>query len=447
MSPPRAVMIAAPASSSGKTTVALGLLRLLSRLGVSVRGAKSGPDYIDPMYHTAACGRPSVNLDAWSMSGPLIRDLAFHGASTHAPPETGGGDLLIVEGAMGAVDGAGHGGAGSTADLAELLDIPVVMIVDAAKAGHSCVLPVLGLQAARPGVHVAGFIAGRVASDRHAAQIRSAADQHRLTLFGTLRRRSGLALPSRHLGLVPAAENEELEEFLNASAGAVENDLDAAAVAAAARPLKNAVDARPGPAVPPLGQKISVAADEAFCFIYPHLLSDWRRAGAEIGFFSPLADEPPRKNCDAVYLPGGYPELHAPRLATAEQFRRGMRSAARGGAIIYGECGGYMALGRGLEDNHGNRHRMLELLGHSTTFRKPRLHLGYRQLKAGTGAPFSGCFAGHEFHYAAQAGEDEDRCLFSARDADGGPLPGMGGIRGRVCGSFAHLICARDPDQ
>ena len=426
----------------------LGLLRHLSRKGISVRGAKSGPDYIDPMYHLAASGRASVNLDAWAMDERLIRELAYFGdPAGDRPDEAGNGDLVIVEGAMGAIDGAGSEGLGSAADLAKALNIPVVMIVSTEKAGHSCILPVLGFQAARPDIHVAGFIANRVASDRHAEQISSAAAMHGLRLFGSLRRRSDLILPSRHLGLVPAAEHRGLEGFLDAAADAVESDLDVTAITESAWTLQSGNAMGQSSGVPPPGQRMSAARDEAFCFMYSHLLTDWRLSGAEISFFSPLADEPPRPDCDAVYLPGGYPELHAVRIAGAKQFARGMHSAARKGAVIYGECGGFMVLGQGLEDRDGNRHQMLGLLGHSSSFSDPRLHLGYRKLKAHDTAPFAGTFSGHEFHYASLNGECRDECLFSAKDADDHPLPGMGGIRGSVSGSFAHLICASASDR
>ena len=193
--------------------------------------------------------------------------------------------------------------------------------------------------------------------------------------------------------------------------------------------------------MPPLGQRIAVAKDIAFAFAYPHLLEDWRDDGAEISFFSPLADEGPGKHVDAVFLPGGYPELHAGRLAAAENFRAGMAAAARG-ALIYGECGGYMALGDMLIDAEGDRHRMLGLLPLTTSFAQRKLQLGYRLLTPLGGTPWTGRLSAHEFHYATIVSEGAGDRLFAAADPSGAPLGSVGLRRGNVMGSFAHVIDA-----
>jgi cobyrinic acid a,c-diamide synthase len=192
--------------------------------------------------------------------------------------------------------------------------------------------------------------------------------------------------------------------------------------------------------LPPLGERIAVARDVAFAFAYPHLLGDWRAAGADLAFFSPLADEVPPSDADAVYLPGGYPELHAGRIAAASRFRAGVEDAARRGALVYGECGGYMVLGEHLEDADGTRHRMLGLLPLATSFAARRLHLGYRRLAPLGGLPWSGALAAHEFHYATILAEDDGDPLFDAATADGAPLGPIGRRHGRVMGSFAHVI-------
>ena len=443
MRPPKTVVITAPGSFSGKTTVTLGLLRALKRENVSVRGAKCGPDYIDTGYHFAACGAPSVNLDAWSMSDDLLRCIAMCGTGEPARKSIGRQpDYLIVEGAMGVLDGAGLEGAGSTAGLAARLGAPLVMVIDAGRKSHSAVLAALGLLAARPAARLAGIIANRVGSDRHAELIRAAAEAHGLTLLGAIRRNRRLELASRHLGLVPAGEVSRLEEFLDAASDAVRRDVDVQRLLRAARDAHPPDSPHCGSGVRPLGQKIAVARDAAFCFLYSHLLADWRRDGAEIQFFSPLSDEAPSAGADAVFLPGGYPELHPETLAGAERFKAGMRAAAGKGAVVYGECGGFMVLGRGLEDGDGRCHAMLGLLDHSTSFRQRTLHLGYRRLAALDGAPFQGRFAAHEFHYASLCGDQGGQALFDAKDADGRPLPAMGSVRNNVSGSFAHLICA-----
>jgi cobyrinic acid a,c-diamide synthase len=198
-----------------------------------------------------------------------------------------------------------------------------------------------------------------------------------------------------------------------------------------------------GPAaLPPLGQRIALAEDRAFAFAYPHLLQDWRAAGAEITFFSPLADEAPSAEADAVFLPGGYPELHAARIAAAGRFRAGMAAAADGGALVYGECGGYMALGETLVDAEGREHRMLGQLPLATSFARPKLHLGYRLLTSLAGTPWKGALAAHEFHYAAILAEGDGERLFSAVRPDGERIGDIGLRRGNVMGSFAHVIDA-----
>ena len=407
------LILAAPASGAGKTTVTLGLLRALRDRGVAARGAKSGPDYIDPRFHEAACGAPCPNLDAWAMPPAVVAGLAA------------GPGLLLIEGAMGRFDGAPPDGRGAVADLARDLGLPVVLVVDAARMAQSVAPLVAGFASHDARVRVAGVILNRVGSARHEAMLRAACP---LLVLGAVPRDAGLATPSRHLGLVPAAERPDLDAFL-AHAGAVLGarvDLDA--LVALAAPLPDA------PRIPlrPPAQRIALARDAAFAFAYPHLLEGWRAAGAEIVPFSPLADEP-APAADLVLLPGGYPELHAGRIAAAGRFLASLR-----GRAVHGECGGYMAMGDGLVDAQGRRHAMAGLLRLETSFADRRLHLGYRRLEAEAG-PFPGRWAGHEFHYATTL-RAEGAPLYAARDAEGAPLPPMGLREGAASGSFAHLI-------
>lgn len=418
--PGRGLVLSAPASGAGKTTVTLGVLRALSRRGLPARGAKSGPDYIDPRFHEAATGRPCPNLDAFAMTPDRLRSLAA------------GPGLLVVEGAMGLFDGA-SAGRGSTAHLARILGLPVVLVVDAARMSQSVAALVEGFARHDPSLAVAGVILNRVGSARHEARLREALAGGPPVL-GALPRQDGLAHPSRHLGLVQAGERGDLAAFLERAADAVEAAMDLDALAALARPLPPAPASRPGP---PPAQRIAVAQDAAFGFVYPHRLAAWRSAGAEVTSFSPLADEPPRADADLVILPGGYPELHAGRLAAAARFREGMRRAAAS-AAIHGECGGYMALGEGLVDAEGRRHAMLGLLPVETSFAVRRLSLGYREARVLEG-PFEGDHAAHEFHYATTLRE-EGRPWIVARDAEGEDLGGAGVARGMVRGSFLHLI-------
>ena len=424
-------MVAAPASGSGKTVLTLALARALADRGVAVAPRKAGPDYIDPTFLAIAARSPAANLDAWSMSADQIARLAGVGS-----------DTLVVEAAMGLFDGAADG-SGSAADLAATLGLPVVLVLDASRASHSLGAVLRGFATHRAGVRIAAVIANRVASDRHERMVTEAlapvCDELSIARAGTVRRDERLALPSRHLGLVPAGEREDVEAFVAAAAGIVGEAVDLDALAALTHGAPMTTDA---PAFPVLGQRIAVARDAAFAFLYPHALEDWRRAGAEVRPFSPLGDEPPAPDADAVFLSGGYPELHAGAVAAAKRFRAGMHDAAARGAFVYGECGGYMALGEGLVDADGERHAMLGLLPLETSFAERRLHLGYRAMKGGPG-PLGGSLRGHEHHHASVVREGSADPLFAVRDAEGSDL-GAAGLRvGTVCGSFMHVVAIR----
>ncbi len=431
MSTPRGLVLSAPTSGAGKTTFTLGLLRALKDRGAEVASAKSGPDYIDPKFHEAATGRPCATLDAWAMEADRMRALV---------PAA---EIVVVEGAMGLFDGAPDAiqpqGRGSTADVVAALGAPVVLILDCAKQGQTAAAIAIGLATHRPDVTVAGVILNRVGSPRHEAMIRRAMEAIGLTVFGAIPRDNGLELPSRHLGLVQAEEHDDLESFIAGAAEVMAERLDLGALIAAARSLTPPSIPARAP-LPPLGQRIAVARDQAFAFAYPHILNAWREQGAELSFFSPLSDHAPDPQADAIYLPGGYPELHAGKLAAAETFMSGVRGAAQRGARIYGECGGYMTLGRGLVDADGRRHAMLGLLPLETSFEARRLHLGYRRLSPLPGADWPEApFAAHEFHYATILSEDGPR-LFEAQDSEGNDLGEIGLRDGRVMGSFAHVI-------
>lgn len=423
----RGLMIAAPSSGSGKTVVTLGLLRALQQTGFDVCGAKAGPDYIDPAFHEAASGHPSVNLDPWAMMPGKLRQLF------HAQPA----GHVLVEAMMGLFDGASDGN-GSPADLAVLLGLPVILVIDCAKQSHSIGALARGFRDHRPEIALAGVILNRVGSARHEAMLREALLPLGLPVLGVLARDVSLALPERHLGLVQAGENVALEAFIEHAAGIIAGSFDTHAIAEAFADVKASKE-EGGIVLRPSGQRIAIARDQAFSFLYPHVLSDWRRQGAELAFFSPLADEGPDPDTDAVHLPGGYPELHAAEIAMAEKFREGMKRAQERGAAISGECGGYMVLGDGLVDADGVRHAMLGMLRLETSFEKRRLHLGYRKLKGLCGPFRDEAWSAHEFHYSTVLRE-EGEALFSCKDASGLDLPAAGLRQGNVTGSYMHLI-------
>lgn len=430
----RGFIVAAARSGAGKTTIALGLMRALVRRGRRVQTFKCGPDYIDPAFHSVAAGKPSFNLDTWSMAPATLAGLVQRHAA----------DRVVVEGVMGLFDGvagAGQTARGATADLAALTGWPIVLVLDVSGQAETAAAVAVGLARYRSDIAVAGVILNRVASPRHLATIAPALAREGVRLFGAIATDTRLALPERHLGLVQAVETPDIPGRLDALADAVEASLDLDALEAAARPpTLPAVVGIAG--LRPPGQRIALAQDRAFTFMYPHLLESWRLAGAEILPFSPLADQAPDTAADAVWLPGGYPELHAGALAAARRFLDGLRALAARSVPVHGECGGYMVLGEGLEDAGGVRHAMAGLLRLETSFARRRLHLGYRRArlradgalgKAGTEV------AGHEFHYASilSAGDEP---LVDCRDAAGAVVAEAGARRGSVSGTFFHAI-------
>lgn len=427
------LVVAAPRTGSGKTLVTLGLVAALTRRGLAVAPAKAGPDYIDTAILARTAGRPAVNLDPWAMrTGRLQAVAAAHAASA---------DLLLVEGVMGLFDGAVDG-RGSTGDLAEALGLPVVLVVDAERQGQSVAPLVAGFAGWRPGVRVAGVVLNRVSSTRHERLLAGALQQAGFTVLGALPKRDGLGIPARHLGLVLPDEIEAFDAVVEAAGAAVGDYLDLPRLLALAAPLPEAgAAAAAGPrlGLPPLGQRIAVARDDAFAFLYSHWLADWRQAGAALSFFSPLADEPPAADADAVLLPGGYPELHGARLAAASRFAAGLAAAAARGALVYGECGGFMVLGETLTDREGTVHRMTGLLPVATSIGNPKRTLGYRRLAHAAPLPWPARLNGHEFHYS-RASHVGAPPLFAATDAAGTPLPALGARLGRVMGSYAHVI-------
>ncbi|MEG3175500.1 cobyrinate a,c-diamide synthase [Sphingomonas sp. RB3P16] len=427
------LMIAAPASGTGKTTVMLGLLRAFRDKGLRVQPFKSGPDYIDPAFHRAASGRPSFNLDSWAMAEPMLHGLVA---------EARDADLVLAEGSMGLFDGVAKPGAtgnGASADVARRMGWPVVLVIDVSGQAQSAAATALGFSRYDPEVQVAGVILNRVASPRHERLARSGMAAVGIRVFGALPRRGDLKLPERHLGLVQASEHPDLDARIAEYAVFLREHVDLAAIRATA-----SVATAAAPAVhafAPPAQRIALAQDAAFSFAYPHMLAGWRSAGAEILPFSPLADEAPDASADLLWLPGGYPELHAGRLAAAERFRAALVEHAST-RPVHGECGGYMALGEGLIDADGTRHRMAGLLGLVTSYEKRRMHLGYRHatlLAPMAGAATGTMLRGHEFHYSTIL-EQPDAPLAHVVDAEGTPVAETGSYRGRVSGTFFHLI-------
>ncbi len=469
----RGLIVAAPRSGSGKTVVTIGLQRALTRRGLRVGGAKTGPDYIDPAFHAVATGRPSCNLDGFAMDPAMIAALAA-GIANEA-------DIIVAEGAMGLYDGLARGAAtGATADIAAMLGWPVLLVLDASGAAQSLAAVAHGLASFPGAPPVMGAIVNRCASPRHRRMVEAGFARISLPLLGFLPTDARMEMPSRHLGLVQAAETADLDARIEGMADCVAAHVDLNAVAAGAGGLRdphipssprrrgsiNSNGALPAsrvasldprlrrddekveaaaegaaPFLRPPGQRIAVARDAAFAFLYSHLLDGWRRAGAEVAWFSPLADEAPTEDADACWLPGGYPELHAGRLAGNARFLGGLQRFART-RPVHGECGGYMVLGQSLTDVDGVRHAMAGLLPVETSFAQRKLNLGYRRVtwrEATSFAEAGQTHRGHEFHYATITGGPPGN-LAEMADGEGNALPAAGHRAGHVTGSFFHLI-------
>ena len=431
------LLIAAPASSTGKTTVMLGLLAALRERGLVVQPFKNGPDYIDPAFHRAASGRWSFNLDTWAMPGTMLDGMLV---------AADGADLILAEGSMGLFDGVvakGATGNGASADLAQRMGWPVVLVIDASGQAQTAAAVARGLAQFRAGVQVAGVILNRVASPRHEALIRDGMAEAGLKVLGVLPKRAAIAMPERHLGLVQAEEQPALQALITDAAQLMRDGVDLdAVIAAAASSGRKAPQVR----IAPPGQRIALARDAAFSFLYPHLLHGWRAAGAEILTFSPLVNEPPDPGADVCWLPGGYPELHGATLAEASNFRAGLKAFAET-KPVHGECGGYMAMGEAIVDKDGHRHQMAGLLGLVTSFEKRKMHLGYRSAVLETAIPGQGSgstLRGHEFHYSTILAQP-DPALARVTDATGAAVPEAGSYRlqpggGLSTGTFFHLI-------
>jgi cobyrinic acid a,c-diamide synthase len=349
-------------------------------------------------------------------------------------------DISIVEGVMGLFDGAG--GRGATSDVAAQLGWPVILVLDVKGQIETAAAIAAGCTNYRSDMTVAGAVLNRVASDRHLAMIRPAFDKAGIRLLGGIANDARLSLPERHLGLVQAAETADLAARLDSFADVLEASVDIEELQRCARAA--ALSSGRSVGLSPPGQRIALARDRAFSFMYPHLIEHWRRAGAEILPFSPLADEAPAPNADAVWLPGGYPELHAGTLAAARRFQDGLRTLADRSVSVHGECGGYMVLGQGMEDGDGKRYAMSGLLQLETSFARRSLHLGYRRARLRTDGVLGKSgdeIMGHEFHYARIMSVG-DEPLADCRDAAGTVVPEAGSRRGPVSGTFFHAICA-----
>jgi len=401
----KSIIIAAPMSGSGKTTVTLGIMECLKRRGLRVAPFKVGPDYIDPGYHRLVTGRPSINLDGWMCPPDFVRETFAHHAAD--------ADIAVIEGVMGLFDGVGGvREEGSTAQVAKLTGAPVILVVDARGQARSVAALVKGFAEFDPQVRIAGVIFNNVASDNHARILREAVDSlgSGPKVVGWLPRESRFDIPSRHLGLLTADENPLPEEYLDHLAAITKQHIDLGLIWAMGSshateqslPFASADNAAPASA--PV--RIAVARDEAFCFVYEDNLRLLREAGAEIVPFSLLRDETLPAGIGGIYLPGGYPEVFADALADNAAMKAEILDAIAAGMPLYAECGGFIYLTRGVVDPSSEPPALHELAGvfPVTTRMLPRRKaLGYREIETVADSiigPAGTVARGHEFHYS-----------------------------------------------
>lgn len=491
------LVVAGTHSGCGKTTVTLALMAALTRRGLRVQPMKAGPDYIDPGLHAAVTGRPGWNLDGWMCGAEGVRRSFAravragdpHDASHSAP------DIAVIEGVMGLYDGASaDGGQGSTAEVAALLDAPVLLVADVRGMSRSAAALVGGYTRFDPALRFAGVVCNRVGGPGHHDLLCGALAAHcpETPLLGLLARDEALGLPSRHLGLAQAHELEwatltaRLADWFEAGLAAAGQSLDgllshcaAMAPTATETPAPDALHATPEALVTPASAsaaahathvaegptrrvRIGIARDAAFSFLYPENLFLLEEAGAEPVFLSPLDDAELPRGLGGLLLPGGYPELHAARLAANAPMLAAVRTLAAQGRPVHGECGGFMYLMRSITDTHGNLHAMTGCLPAACRMDARLRALGYREAQALRASPFGPAgtvLRGHEFHYsrldpaskevspgpvAAQSGHS-GHSVWTLRDRNGTPLGTEGLCAGSVSGSYVHLHFGSNP--
>ena len=432
-----AFLIGGTNSGSGKTTLSLGILRALFRRGLAPAPFKCGPDYIDPLFHHQAAGRISINCDTFLMGAEGVRRSFARSVA--------GSQAAVVEGVMGLFDGNAPGSlAGSSAEIAALLHIPVVLVVNARGMAGSIAPLVRGFSEWEPRVRIVGVIADNTGSAHHAGLLRGALERAGLPpLLGVLARDERLKLPERHLGLAPSRLEES---WLDLLAETVENSIDLDRLLDLTRVNVPSSEAGPG-AVPAPRARLGVARDEAFQFYYEENFALLRRFGVETVPFSPLRDEKLPDHLAGLWFGGGFPELYAETLSQNGSMLEAIRAFAGSGRPVYGECGGYLFLLEALTDFDGVRRPLLGLLPGEAVMGRKLASLGYRELVGEADSPFGPAgtrLRGHEFHYSFLQADPKADNLFLARDLRGVERP-AGSVCGNICGSYIHLHFASNP--
>lgn len=435
----KGLIISGTASGTGKTLITAALIKALRQRGHTIIPAKCGPDFLDPGFLEYAAGHIAINLDTWAMREGWMKALTCLG-----PPHAS----ILVEGVMGFYDGM-NGSVASTAELAQALGWPVVIIADAQGRSATMAAELHGLisVASKTTPTWAGVIFNGVASPRHQALIEDAMARFcpQLSILGSLPRQPSCTLPSRHLGLIQASEIPALDTIINTMAELCAQHCDLKQLEQhlqRASPINHALQP---PNIPlPSGTTVALARDAAFSFLYEAPWRIFEHHGGRVLHFSPLNNEPPPSEADGVFLPGGYPELYGETLAKAQTFRNAIRRMAADGRWIYGECGGYMVLGEALRDHQNRTWPMLGLLPHTSAMTQRFQALGYRQIQLQSAHPLLGPtgtrWRGHAFHYATMHPRASVPPLFHCADGEGNPLDESGSLHKNIAGSFVHLI-------
>ncbi|GAE36098.1 cobyrinate a,c-diamide synthase [Halalkalibacter akibai] len=396
----RRIVIAGTGSGVGKTTLTIGLMSALQKRGLSVQGFKCGPDYIDPSYHTAVTGRVSRNLDSWMLEKETVLDIFKRGSK--------GADVSIIEGVMGFFDGKNpKNNEGSTADISMITESPVILVVNCASMARSAAAIVKGFQLLAEGPNIVGVIANRVGSEGHFKIVKTAIEQEcKVPVIGYLKRELDIEIPERHLGLIPSIERGELDPFFDQLGDLVSKtiDLDQILELSDARPLsaghteKSIFEKKKDKFV-----RIAVAKDAAFNFYYPENLELLQSYGAEIVFFSPLANEPLPEDVDGLYLGGGFPEEYAQQLSENNVVKQSISTAIINDLPTLAECGGFMYLTESIETTDQSAFQMVGLIPGHVKMQKNLAALGYREITGQRGNFLISDIdkaRGHEFHYS-----------------------------------------------
>ncbi len=445
-------MVAGTQSGAGKTTITLGLMAAMLQKGLKVAPFKVGPDYIDPGYHRIVSGRVSRNLDGW-MLNRKTNERIF---ATHSS----GADIAVVEGVMGLYDGfSGQSEAGSTAQMAKWLKIPVLLVVDAHSMARSTAALVQGFENFDEDVPFAGVLFNRLGSDAHLEFVRAAVKGNvRMPCVGGIGQNEQMMLPERHLGLVTPEDNPLSQEWIGRAAAMLDGAMDVSAFVERLPTITVSIPPQSEPYTK-TAEKIRIgwASDQAFCFYYADNLDLLEQYGAELVPFSPIADGKLPPELDGLYLGGGYPELNAAALSDNSGLRKQIRISSQNGMPIYGECGGFMYLCSAIEDPPAGVYPMTGCFPMTTRMTPKLRRLGYREITLRQASPIGGCgltARGHEFHYSEMvSSHDWDgatkspiKTIYHVTDREGGQRTSQGYLYNRTLGSYVHLHFASRPE-